>query len=231
MRWHTTGESGVSKNIIIVESENDKYFIEALRDYLTVDVEVGTPMCSIDEFECLDGISKLQPRLKELKERIQKDDVQKIGILLDADKVGIATRVDEINKALHVICSDVTLTGVNTVVKSNELDAEFLCCITHVEGVGELETLLKTIASQEKIHADCLDAWKTCLEGQGKSISPKDFDKFWVTLYLRYDTCRPSERRQADKKCKGELAIKKPVWNFDHPALDDLKTFLQLFKE
>ncbi len=223
-----------NKNLLVVESENDRYFLEALIHHLNItNIEFSLPICNIDDYECLDGgIDKLKNRLELLKNRIERErDIKRLGIVLDADQVGIAARVTQINEALHVICSDVSLAGVNTVVKSNELDAEFLCCITHVEGVGELETLLKTIASKEKIHADCLEAWKTCLEGQRKSISSKDFDKFWVTLYLRYDTCKASEKRQADKKCKGELAIKKPVWDFDHPALDDLKTFLQLFKE
>jgi len=49
----------VSRNILIVESENDQYFIESLKEYLKIsDVEIDTPICSIDDYECLNGLSK-----------------------------------------------------------------------------------------------------------------------------------------------------------------------------
>ncbi len=49
----------MSKNILIVESENDKYFIESLTEYLNLsEVDIDTPICSIDDYECLNGLSK-----------------------------------------------------------------------------------------------------------------------------------------------------------------------------
>jgi hypothetical protein len=43
-------------NLIIVESENDQYFIEALIEKLNLrNIEVGKPICKIDDFDCLGG--------------------------------------------------------------------------------------------------------------------------------------------------------------------------------
>nr|VFJ70366.1 MAG: hypothetical protein BECKDK2373C_GA0170839_12571 [Candidatus Kentron sp. DK] len=80
----------MSENLLIVESDNDRYFIEALIDYLNLpDVEVGHPICNVDEFECLDGISNLESRLTRLTFQIDKTGIKKLGIILDANKVGI----------------------------------------------------------------------------------------------------------------------------------------------
>lgn len=220
----------MSKNLLIVESENDKFFIEALIQHLALtSVEVDTPICSIHDYECLDGLGNFAKRLTDLKKEIASKGIEKIGILIDADDKGINERVQVINTHLKQICSDVNITQMNLIQHSSELDVDFVCCITHVNGNGELETLLKTIKSNDSTYADCLENWKVCLESAGKAISDKEFDKFWVNNYLRYDTCTKKERTQSDRKCKNEIAIKKPIWNFEHEALSDLKTFLQLF--
>lgn len=222
----------MSKNILIVESKNDQYFIEALLTHMRIsNVDVGTPICSVDDFECLEGISKLGPRLVELRERIEKDDIQRVGIILDADSEGVEKRVSLIDKELKKIGADVVLDTVNKFVRSEKLDVEFACCITHVEGSGELETLLRRIASEDRTYANCLQSWQTCLKAKDKGIKQKEFDKFWVSIYQRYDTCSTSERKQAKRKCTAEIAMKKSIWNFEHEALNDLKAFLQLFKD
>jgi hypothetical protein len=108
------------------------------------------------------------------------------------------------------------------------------CYFTNFEGKGELETLLKAIKARKSPQADCLSSWKTCIESQGKDISDKDFDKFWVSIYLRYDTCSNQEQTQAGKKCsmsgfKYVMEHKKDIWDWNNPALDDLKEFFTLF--
>lgn len=221
----------MSKNILLVESENDKYFIEALIQYLALTtVEVDTPICNINDYECLDGLGNFAKRLTDLKKEIASKGIEKIGILIDADDKGIDESIKFIDTHLKQICSDVNFTQTNEIQHSNELDVDFVCCIIHVNGNGELETLLKTIKSEDSPFADCLNAWRECLIASGKeNISDKNFDKFWVNNYLRYDTCTKKEQNQADRKCKNEFAIKKLIWDFDHSALDDLKTFLRLF--
>lgn len=60
-------------------------------------------------------------------------------------------------------------------------------------------------------------------------MNKKEFDKFWVSIYQRYDTCTKTEKKQANRKCVGEVSMKKDIWNFEHEKLKDLKIFLHLF--
>lgn len=224
----------MSKNILIVESENDQYFIESIKAHLNIDnVDIDTPICSIDDYECLNGLSKakLINKLQELKIEIEKRGIEKIGIILDADKDGIEKRIELINEALKSIDKDLNLNSCNQFIKSESLDIEIACYITNVDGYGELETVLKKIKSKDSPFADCLEDWRTCLENQGKSIKDKDFDKFWVNTYQRLDCCNRKEQKQAARKCNPEASMKKDIWDFEHPVLNSLKEFLKLFKE
>lgn len=214
-------------NLLIVESHNDKYFIEALSVSLAINVKVNAPVCQTHDYECLDGLS--EAKLLQCLTEIKFDDYTKIGIIIDADKKGIKNQLALIDSVIKNFDDTIEIKNINTPIKSNKLDIEFICYITNVEGYGELETLLRTIKSNNSIHADYLEAWRECLKKSAKEISDKDFDKFWINNYLRYDTCTKKEQNQADRKCKNEFAIKKSIWNFEHEALTDLKAFLQLF--
>jgi hypothetical protein len=224
------GGCEVSKNLLIVESHNDKFFIERLRNYVEADFEVSSPVCRIDEYECLNGLSNLTLKLDEIKSDIEKGYFNKVGILLDADKVGIQKRVSEINTAVKIISDDLEIIAPNQWYKSESLDVDISCHILNVNGFGELETLLKEIKSQDSTFADCLNGWQTCLQSKNKTITPKDFDKFWINVYERYDCCNKKEKSQADKNCNSEISLKeKDIWNFSHSALTDLKNYLAMF--
>lgn len=220
-------------SLIIVESHNDKFFIEKLRDELGLtNIQIEEPICNVTDYECLNGLSekKLDLTLSEIK----FDKYQKIGIVIDADDKGISDRIDLINtciKSLEEVPDDFKLTSINEFVKIDRLDIEIGCYVTNVSGNGELETVLKAIASKDSIYADCLDAWKSCLTLKGETIKDKDFDKFWVNNYLRFDTCKASEKGQADRKCRGEIAIKKDIWDLENKILDELKYFLKLLSQ
>jgi len=67
------GDTEVS-NILIVENENDKFFIEALVTHMNIDAKVGNPIYTIDEYDCMGGMGKLKNRLEELKSRFLKGD-------------------------------------------------------------------------------------------------------------------------------------------------------------
>ena len=124
------------------------------------------------------------------------------------------------------------ITKINEFIKIESLDeVEIGCYITNVDGNGELETVLKAIKSQDSTYADCLEAWKTCLTSKGKTITDKDFDKFWINNYLRFDTCSASEKSQAARKCNYESGMKKDIWDFENPILKDLKEFLNLINQ
>lgn len=217
---------------MIVESLNDKFFIERLKlELTTVNFDVDTPICNIAEYECLDGLSQksLEAKLKEIESDIKKKGLDKIGILLDADDKGIAARVGLINDAIKSIDSALNISTVNTWYESTSLQVQISCHILNINGTGELETLLKTIKSKPSLYADCLAAWKNCLEQQKIAIYDKDFDKFWVSIYQRYDCCNDKEQKQAGKKCNPEASLKKDIWDFSHKTLDDLKSYLKMF--
>ena len=201
-------------NLLIVESENDKYFIEALINHLNLNIEVGSPVCSIDEYECLGGIGKLENKLNSLKGRVAKEGIETVGIIFDADKKGIEQQTKDIQEKINLAFSE-------------DSTVEFKIYIMNIEGYGELETVLKLIHSAESTVADCLESWQECLPDE-KKLNQKEFDKFWVQIYQRYDNCSKQEAKQAGKKCNNEASLKnKKIWDFDHPTLDKLKEFLQ----
>jgi hypothetical protein len=180
---------------------------------------------------------------------LKLDKYNKIGIILDADEVGISGRVEFINKCLQSICSDIQLETINQLKRSEELDLEIACYITNIDGKGELETVMREVYSIDAPYADCLNNWKECLSFQGIEIKQKEFDKVWVSNYLKYDTCLKNDKKQKSRKCANELVnnsensdeiennlksndttIKKDIWDFEHTALDDLRDFLQLLE-
>lgn len=214
-------------NLLIVESHNDKYFIEALSESLTIDIKVNQPICQIDDYECLNGLSAA--KLLQCLNDVKFDDYTKIGIIIDADKEGIANRIMLINSVIKNFDDTLEIKNINESIRSDKLDIEFVCYITNIDGYGELETLLKRVKSKDSTFADCLDAWRECLKKSGKEISDKEFDKFWISIYGRYDCCTKKDQRHLDTNCTQEASLKKTIWDFEHTALTDLKNFLQLF--
>ena len=201
--------------LLIVESENDQYLIEALVAHINVDIKIDSPVCSIDEYDCLGGIGKLENKLKSLRSQVQKEGIDKVGIIFDADEVGIDARTQLINEKITLVFGEYS-------------DVEFAIFILNVSGKGELETLLKAIKCKDSPMADCLEAWQACL--QGKKLKQKDFNKFWIQIYQRYDCCTTKEKKQADRKCSNEASLKnKSIYDFDYnmPELNDLKSFLR----
>jgi hypothetical protein len=91
-------------NLLIVESENDQYFVEALVARLNnVSIKIDSPVCLIDEYECLGGISKLGNKLKSLKSQVLKEGIDKVGIIFDADDVGIDARSQQIQEKINLV--------------------------------------------------------------------------------------------------------------------------------
>jgi len=225
-------------NIVIVESKNDAIFMQAMVEQLNYDIQIEKPIY-IDEYKALSGLdeTKLINALKALKADIQKTDIEKIGIIIDIDNYSEPERLQWVNKCIQQVFESETLSSTKQFIDiggDNGTKAKLACYFTNVGGKGELETLLKAIKAIESPHADCLDSWKTCIESQGQEIDRKDFDKFWVSIYLRYDTCSNQEQTQAGKKCTMSgfdyvMEHKKDIWDWDNPALNDLKEFFNLF--
>ncbi|MBD1828948.1 hypothetical protein NDI47_07055 [Microcoleus vaginatus GB1-A2] len=225
-------------NIVIVESKNDAIFMKAMVEKLNCDIQVEPPIY-IDDYESLEGLSetKLSTTLKALEADIQKRDIEKIGIIIDIDNDSQPERLNFVNKCIQKVFQSETLSNTKQFIDifgDNGTKAKLACYFTNVGGKGELETLLKEIKAVQSPYADCLNSWQTCIESQGKEINQKEFDKFWVSIYLRYDTCSIQEQKQAGRKCSMSgfdyvMERKKDIWDWDNPALDDLKEFFKLF--
>ena len=227
----------MSSNILIVESKNDQYFLQAIIRYLNFNIEVAPAiMISEDDYKSMEGLSpkELKKALDDLKADIQKGKVERIGIVIDIDDKQEIERINFVNDCIQAVFPRTQLlTKINNFVDINfdSFNFQLACYFTNVNGEGELETVLKTIKKENSIYADCLESWKDCLESHGKKIKIKDFNKFWVSMYLRFDTCSNKEKKQAEKKCSFEYAMsnKSEIWDFEHPILNDLKAFLQMF--
>ncbi|MFP4414035.1 DUF3226 domain-containing protein, partial [Coleofasciculus sp.] len=137
--------------------------------------------------------SKLINALKALVADIQKRDIQKVGIVIDIDNFSVDERIQWVNECINQAFTNSTnLSQIGKFIEISTATGEVIklsCYFTNVDGKGELETVLKTIKSQDSAFADCLDSWRDCLSQKGKSITDKEFDKFWVSLYIRFDTC------------------------------------------
>ncbi|HEY9299513.1 MAG TPA: DUF3226 domain-containing protein [Phormidium sp.] len=225
-------------NIVIVESKNDAIFMKAMVEKLNCDIQVEKPIY-IDDYERLEGLSetKLITTLKALEADLQKRDIEKIGIIIDIDNYSEAERLEFVNQCIQQVFESETLLSTKQFIDicgDNGTKAQLACYFTNVGGKGELETLLKEIKAIQSPYADCLNSWQTCIESQGKEINQKEFDKFWVSIYLRYDTCSIQEQKQGGRKCSMSgfdyvMEHKKDIWDWDNPALDDLKEFFKLF--
>ncbi len=242
-------------NTLIVESENDQYFIEALARKINTENTV----CFIDKFKhsSLDErnlTKKISSALVDANRGLSK-----LGIVLDLDSSSVDDRIDLINECLTkaLIDSDwevpeTLLTRINEFIRVEKegQSVEIACHFTNVGGEGELETLLKSIATQNSDFADCLmTGWRKCIESKKKKvvkrgepgdISEKEILKLWVDFYKRLDTLKKSERNQENTNWRGiMLGLEKDgkplkargedIFDLDSPVLNDLNIFLKMF--
>lgn len=225
-------------NIVIVESKNDKFFMQAMVEKLNCDIQVEKPIY-IDDYAPLEGLSETEliKALKNLIRKIDRKDIEKIGIIIDIDNYSEQERLKFVDRCIKQVFQAESLSSTKQFIDictDHGTKAKLACYFTNVGGKGELETLLKAIKAKDSPHADCLNSWKTCIESQEKQINQKGFDKFWVSIYLRYDTCSDKEEKQSGRKCSMSgfdyvMEHKKDIWDWDNPALDDLKEFFKLF--
>jgi len=247
-------------NYLIVESKNDQCFIEALIKHINAQIykvrhlevaldqkpvqgnsQLKTLGIQVSGYETLEGLdpAKLKRPLQDLKSKAEKGQVEKIGILLDLDQETEADRLNLVNGCLQDIFPQTQgCSQISQFTKIDQDDPEFsiqvACYFTQIKGQGDLETLLKAIKNRDSPYADCLNSWRSCLQEYGQVVTQKEFDKFWVSQYIRWDTCSRNDRKQADRKCNLNnleyvMKNKPEIWDFDHFHLEDLKQFLRLF--
>ncbi len=244
-------------NILIVESENDQYFIEALVKNFSDETDIFR----IDEYRhsSLDE-KKLTTQITNALTDISRG-VSKIGVILDMDDSTKESRIGLINRCLEKSFSDsgypkidALLTETNKFIAcqiDDYLTVSISCFFTNVDGKGELETVLKEISSQPSIFADCLyEGWLHCLNDKNKKygkkgepcdISDKEILKLWVDFYKRFDTLKRTDRDQKNTDWKGIMigitkedetlsrARGNEIFNMNHEKLNDIKEFLRMF--
>lgn len=235
-------------NYIVVESENDKAFLEALIKKTEVkNIEIS-PILTDNEYivKQIGGVdsdetipTKLIKELTAIKDEIPKKPISKIGILLDIDDKGEEKRLSMVNNALNKVfpSKKIILNNTNEAHIFNfdkYTEVSIFCCFTNVKGKGELEPLLRVIAKNDSPYADCLNDWRDCVKKKGKIISDKDFTKFWIANYIRWDTCNSKEKKRANSKCNSwklsYILEKKDIFKLNAPELNFLYDFLKLFK-
>ena len=201
-------------NKLIVESKNDKIFIEKLIEILNLDnIKVDDPICepknpiNIDKYQCLNGLDQdlMIQALDYFSKDLLKNDVAKVGVIIDQDLKTRKERLSFINSCINkVFETSNSLDDINkliTVTTKDNISLQLGCYFTNVDQQGELETVLKAIKTQDSDYADCLESWRSCLNEKSKKFLDKDFNKFWISNYIRYDTCSPQESKQAGRKC------------------------------
>ncbi len=216
-------------NILIVESENDQYFIESLAKKVSFENTV----CRIDTFKHSSLDAKLlTTQIASVLGNIDRG-LSKIGIILDMDNSTQNERILLINKCLKqalidcgYVAPSILLSTINEFIDisiDESLNIKVACFFTNVDGEGELETVLKAIKSDKypSIFADCLyEGWQNCLKEKGIKIvsrgeqgdfTDKELLKLWVDFYKRFDTLKKKERNEKNTDWRGIMTgVTKP---------------------
>ncbi|MDO9177205.1 MAG: hypothetical protein Q7U16_02585 [Agitococcus sp.] len=235
----------MARNKLIVEDDNDKYILNALikHIHLANAVEIANPIPidyltgSLDSNP--DSPTTLIRNLKKLERDIELGNVDKIGIIFDLDTSTPKQRLEMINNALRQSYNaESSITKINEFItlKVKDETIQIACHFININGLGEIEDLLKAIKAKDSDFADCIvDGWSPCLSAKGKNVSPKDLVKFWLDIYRRNDILTSEERRQAGKNTKWDKFLELHPESFDFNSniteLDDLKKFLNLFAQ
>ena len=126
--------------------------------HIDIDIEVASPIFLDEDYRAMDGSdsTKLINALKDLKADIQKEDIDRVGIIIDIDLHSESDRIKFINDCLVRAFPDaIPLDRVSQFIALNfdDYQIQLACYFTNVDGQGELETVLKAIKSQDSIYA------------------------------------------------------------------------------
>ena len=138
----------MGRNILIVESNNDKYFFQSVIRHLNYDIEVEDPIFADEDYRPMEGLDskKLTNALKDLKADIQKEDIRLVGIILDIDRESAADRIKFINDCIVKVFPNAELLDrVNKFIALNfdDYHVRLACYFTNVDGQGALEVFFR----------------------------------------------------------------------------------------
>jgi len=201
------------RNILIVESFNDKSFIELLLSDLKLTKNTLTEIIEIIDLHKfpdpdnpaneLRGKKNIGKRLnalsRDIRTRADYKDVSKVGVILDMDSDTPEQNLKLVNEAIeYAFKTKVNLTDESEEVtieipldRLNTFPIEVSCFFTKDQtGEGNLETLLYEIRRNPDIpvpYADCLALWRDCVSSSASPIqvAPGVFQKMWADNFLR----------------------------------------------
>jgi hypothetical protein len=229
------------KNILLVEGFSDIKFFETLLKF--EDLKNKTAHFNSIQFDEIGGSddAKLEKAIRGLVTDIRKSPIHNFGIILDLDEFSNDERLAKIIVIFEKIFGNTNVVIVN----KNNFDLKIndsktinvSCYFIENDLVTNLELLLKKIATENPLAANCLKTWYDCSLAAGRKIRKSDYLKFWREVYVRYDYCADKDLlKHANENCTTEKSFEnlfksdKPnAWDFENKLLDNLKNYLTNF--
>ena len=238
---------------LIVESKNDKFAFEAILRRMGIAGQVIVDAADLFDWReqpaegNLEKPTELVNTFSSTLGEISNGKYKTVGIIWDLDEFTPEQRQAQINLALQkAIEKHNSLDSSNVAsisgqasasafasIKVGKAEAQFACFFVGLNGRGEMEDILKSVAKNPAPLADCVNAClpKCLSELETSSFREKDLVKLWVENYVRYDVL-PKKERNDKFTSKEKVMLASPrFFDFDRsdvPDLQAIKAFLQM---
>lgn len=239
------GKTTPFQSIIIVESLNDKAFIDLLLKAEGSNAEsvAFLDLARTQESQHWGKNEKaLKDRLTIIKGQLFQPiygQVTRIGIIIDADSDSFEKNQQIIQEAIKNglgVTVFITKEGEETPpieVTNDSGEAATIrlsfFLMKDTTGTGYLETVLRAIATGTCAACECLQEINACVEGKIQRTLG-NFDKQWISYYLRHKVSN-KDRKKGDELPTSALLEKygKELFNLDDELLDGLRKYLAQF--
>lgn len=237
----------MARTLLIVESPNDKAFMQLLMSssqMTEISPIYDTEIDHLHNFTGTDGKEKrgkdaLPQKLQVVKAQLSKKspDIQHIAVIVDADSPPTGGKTQSlalINRAFEEafgVNPGFTEPGQSvehTVNLSGELAALKMSCYLTQDSTGEgnLDTVLKAIASQSCAESDCLELMNACV-AEKTGAPMRDFTKQWVNYYVRSHASKKQLKNAENRLHEVITEQGKDIFNLNSPVIEGLKSYLQ----
>lgn len=175
--------------------------------------------------------------LKAQKILIKQGAAKNIGILVDANDEGVASKIaNKINPAIEKafgVKNAVRVPNERYAITYENKTLNIFCCIVNIGGKGELEDILREIRTDKNAEIPiCLDRFVQCMNGFNEAYAEKEYKKNFIYFYgfecLRKEGFTPDDLKSKLKKYEYYVP---QYWDFSHEKLKDIKVFLELFSD